>query len=133
MQRAELERLVLDFTAAFNRDDLDGVMSYFAEDSAYDEFNGTRSVGKAAIRAAFEPQFAGKFGTIRFLQEDLFVDPTARKAMISWECTLTSKDRAGGWRGLDLIHFDAQGHITLKETYAKTEKPLMHKRETKAA
>jgi hypothetical protein len=43
MQRAELEKLVIDFTAAFNRDDLDGVMSYFAEDGVYDEFNGTRS------------------------------------------------------------------------------------------
>lgn len=133
MDRAQLEKLVLDFTAAFNRDDLDGVMSYFAENGAYDEFNGTRSVGKAAIRAAFEPQFSGKFGVIRFLQEDLFVDPAARKAMISWECTLTSKDRAGGWRGLDLIHFDDQGRITLKETYAKAEKPLMKKREVKAA
>ena len=87
----------------------------------------------AQIRAAFEPQFSGKFGTIRFLQEDLFVDPAARKAMISWECTLTSKDRAGGWRGLDLIHFDAQGRITLKETYAKAEKPLMRKRDVRAA
>ena len=133
MQRAELEKLVIDFTAAVDRDDLDAVMSYFAEDGVYDEFNGTRSVGKAAIRAAFEPQFTGKFGTIRFLQEDLFVDPVARKAMISWECTLTSKDRAGGWRGLDLLHFDEQGRITLKETYAKTEKPLMRKREAKAA
>ena len=54
-----LERLVIDFTEAFNREDIDEVMSYFAEDAIYDEFNGVRSVGLAAIRKAFEPQFAG--------------------------------------------------------------------------
>ncbi len=126
MDRAALEKLVVDFTEAFNRDDLDGVMSYFAEDGVYDEFNGTRSEGKAAIRAAFEPQFSGKFGTIRFNAEDLFVDAAAGKAMISWTCTLSSKDRMGGWRGLDLIHVK-DGKVVVKETYAKTEKPLMKK------
>ncbi len=31
--RAELERLVIDFTEAFNAEDLDGVMSFFAADA----------------------------------------------------------------------------------------------------
>lgn len=126
MDRAALEKLVVDFTEAFNREDLDGVMSYFAEDGVYDEFNGNRCEGKAAIRAAFEPQFAGKFGTMRFLMEDLFVDAGTGKAMISWTCTLSTKDRAGGWRGLDLIHVK-DGKVVMKQTYAKTEKPLLKK------
>jgi ketosteroid isomerase-like protein len=55
MEREKLEELVVQFTAAFNREDLDGVMSFMAEDAVYDEFNGTLNRGMAAIRAAFEP------------------------------------------------------------------------------
>src|SRR5262244_3534982 len=61
-----LRDLTLRFTEAFNRDDLDGVMAYFADDAVYDEFNGSRSHGKDAIRAALAPQFRGDYGTIRF-------------------------------------------------------------------
>ncbi len=125
--RAALADLVARFTDAFNRDDLDGVLSFMAEDAVYDEYDGTRSVGKAAIRRAFEPQFRGDFGQIRFQAEDLFVDAEAGKALISWECTLESPGRAGGWRGLDILHFKA-GKIIVKQTYAKTQKPLMAKR-----
>lgn len=120
--RANLERLVLDFTDCFNQDDLEGVMAYFAEDSVYDEFNGARSEGKAAIRAAFEPQFRGDFGTIRFHQEDLILDPDAGKALISWTCSLDRDDSHAEWRGLDILHF-RHGKLTVKQTYAKAEKP----------
>ena len=75
MTHSELSDLVTRFTDAFNRDDLDAVMGFFADDIVYDEFNGKRSRGKAAVRAAFAPQFAGAFGKIRFVSEDLFVDP----------------------------------------------------------
>ncbi|MBM3490897.1 MAG: nuclear transport factor 2 family protein [Alphaproteobacteria bacterium] len=126
MDRALLTRLTLDFTDAFNRDDLDGVMSYFAEDGIYDEFNGIRNVGKAANRQAFEPQFRGEFGQIRFHQEDLFVDAESGKSMISWTLTMAGDGRKGGWRGLDLLHF-RDGKLVQKHTYAKTQKPLVQK------
>ena len=121
-----LTKLTLDFTDAFNRDDLDGVMGYFAETSIYDEFNGARHHGKAAIRKAFEPQFRGEFGKIRFHQEDLFVDAKAGKAMISWTLSMEGDGRKGGWRGLDLLHFK-DGKLVQKHTYAKTQKPLIAK------
>ena len=38
MERKQLEDLVMRFTEAFNRDDLDGVMSFMAEEAIYDEF-----------------------------------------------------------------------------------------------
>lgn len=129
MTRDELKERVLAFTDAFNQEDLDGVMAYMAEDAVYDEFNGHRAEGAAAIREAFEPQFAGKFGTMRFLEEDLILDPDSMSAMISWTCTLESPDRYGGWRGLDLLFFNETGKITRKETYAKTEKPAMRRLE----
>jgi ketosteroid isomerase-like protein len=118
---AEFEDLVVRFTDAFNRDDLDRVMSFFADDAVYDEFNGKQSRGAAAIRAAFAPQFAGVFGKIRFVSEDLFVDPVSGKALIRWLCTIERDGRVRGWRGLDILHV-VDGRITEKLTYAKAER-----------
>jgi len=118
---AELSDLVVRFTDAFNRDDLDGVMGFFADGIVYDEFNGKRSQGKEAVRAAFAPQFAGAFGKIRFASEDLFVDPVSGKALIRWLCTIEGKGRKRGWRGLDILHV-VDGKITEKLTYAKAER-----------
>jgi len=127
MDRERLVALTLDFTEAFNRDDLDAVVACFAGDGVYEEFDGKASRGPEAIRAAFAPQFRGDFGVVRFHREDLFVDPEANKAMISWTCRLTKGERSAGWQGLDLIHFDAAGKIVRKLTYAKAEKPLLRK------
>jgi len=77
MERDKLAELVIRFTEAFNREDLDGVMSFMAEDAVYDEFNGTVNRGAAAIRASFVPQFRGDYGKLRFHTEDLFVDAAA--------------------------------------------------------
>lgn len=122
--REKLADLVVRFTAAFNRDDLDGVMSFMAEDAVYDEFTGTVNRGKAAIRTAFVPQFRGDFGKLRFHTEDLFVDAVAGKALIRWTCTLETKKGPGAWRGLDILHVD-KGLITQKLTYAKSKVPLL--------
>jgi len=118
---AELEDLVVRFTDAFNREDLDAVMAFFAEDALYDEFDGGRSRGRDAIRAAFEPQFRGAFGRMRFVTEDLFVDPASGKALIRWLCTLERDGRVRGWRGLDFLHV-RDGRIVEKQTYAKAER-----------
>jgi uncharacterized protein (TIGR02246 family) len=123
MNREELIEITQRFLDAFNREDLDAVMEFFADDGLYDEFNGRRNVGKAAIRAAFVPQFTGVFGTMRFLDEDLFVDAAAGKVMASWRCTLTVKGQPTSWRGLDLLHF-AGGKLVQKLTYAKAKYPL---------
>ena len=122
MNDAELRDLVIRFTDAFNRDDLDAVMSYLDDDAIYDEFNGTRSTGRAAIREAFVPQFRGDFGRIRFLTEDLFVDAAAGKALIRWVCSLEKDGKQRAWRGLDILHV-RDGRITEKLTYAKADVP----------
>jgi len=118
---AELEDLVTRFTDAFNREDLDGVMAWFADDAVYDQFDGKPARGKAEIRAAFEPQFRRAFGVMRFETEDLFVDPKSGKALIRWLCTLERDGRKRGWRGLDILHVK-DGRITEKLTYAKAER-----------
>ena len=101
----ELHQLVLDFTEAFNRDDLEAVMSYFAEDAFYDEFHGRRSQGKPAIREAFEPQFSGAYGRIRFRTEDVFAEPESGKAVVRWLCVIERDGRKSAWRGLDVLRF----------------------------
>jgi|SRR5579871_2410918 len=123
MERAKLIDLTRRFTAAFNRNDLDTVMAFFADDSVYDEFNGKRNRGKRAIRAAFEPQFTGAFGDMKFLEDDIFVDAEAGKAMISWRCTLSVKGKLTSWRGLDLLHFAGE-RLIMKLTYTKAKAPL---------
>ncbi len=121
MTHADLEDLVVRFTDAFNREDLDGVMEFFADDGVYDEFDGQRRVGKAEIRAAFEPQFRGDFGRMRFVTEDLFVDPRSGKGLIRWLCTTERNGVRRGWRGLDCLRF-ANGRLVEKQTYAKAER-----------
>lgn len=125
--RAALEKLVVDFTEAFNREDIEEVMSYVADDAIYDEFNDVRHVGKAAIRAAFEPQFAGAFGRMRFHTEDMFLDVDAGKAMIRWMLTLEEETRQGAYRGLDLLHF-RDGKLIEKHTYCKAKIPFIRKK-----
>ncbi len=122
--RATLEDLVVRFTDAFNHDDLDGVMAFFAADACYDEFNGTRSHGKAAIREVLAPQFRGDYGAIRFHPEDIFIDVPAGKALIRWLCTLERPDGIQGWRGLDVLCFE-NGLVTQKLTYAKAAVPQL--------
>ena len=124
MDRATLEDLTLRFTDAFNRNDLEAVMAMMAEDAVYEEFTGTVSRGKAAIRAAFVPQFRGDYGTMRFESEDLFADAATGKALIRWVCRLETRRGPAGWRGLDILHFD-RGLVTRKLTYAKAKVPLL--------
>jgi pimeloyl-ACP methyl ester carboxylesterase len=109
MERQRLVELTNRFMDAFNRNDLDAVMSFFADNAVYDEFNGTRNEGKEAIRTAFEPQFTGAFGKMKFIDEDLFVDADTGKVMASWLCTLEVKGRPGlarAARGM-LAQFDS--------------------------
>jgi ketosteroid isomerase-like protein len=127
MSPAQLHDLALRFTDAFNRNDLDAVMSFFSEDALYDEFNGRQSRGHAEIRTALEPQFRGVFGRIRFQKEDLFVDAPASKILLRWTCVVERDGRTLCWRGLDILQL-RDGRISHKLTYAKTERPLVERR-----
>jgi uncharacterized protein (TIGR02246 family) len=136
--------LVGDFTAAFNRNDLDAVMAAFADDAEYRPGDGSTHRGRDAIRQAFAPQFAGAFGAMRFDAEDQLVDEAARKAALRWICRhdfsgahgrrmspllkLAIRARYGtrvGWHGVDVFHFDAAGKITGKYTYANYGRPKL--------
>ena len=122
MDRQTLEQLTRLFTETFNDNDLDAMMSYFADDgAAYDQHDGTVAKGLTAIRAAFQPQFDGEFGVMAFAAEDLFIDAEQRKAMISWLCSFDTPRGRAGWRGLGILHFDEARKISTKLTYAKAK------------
>ena len=126
-KRNMLETLVTNFTEAFNREEIEEVMSYFSDDAVYEEFNGVKNVGLSSIRKSLEPQFSGIFGKMRFYTEDMFIDTSEDKAMVRWLLTLEEKERAGAYRGLDLLYF-INGKLVEKLTYCKANVPLILKK-----
>lgn len=133
------------FVDAFNVDDLDQVMSFFAEDAEYVTYDGRHFVGKVAIRGGFAAQFAGRYGRLRFIRDQLIVDDDAQQAAVSWHCehglafgkrgNPTSwllrllaivMGNAPYWEGVDLFRF-RDGRLIGKYTYAQTRLPLFRR------
>jgi uncharacterized protein (TIGR02246 family) len=122
---------------AFNANDLDRVMTFFSDDAVYEPGDGKTHKGKAEIHAAFEPQFRGELGAMRFDEHDRLIDVENRKVAIRWVCRHDISDtkpiglgmlfrgivtrlfvgKKFGWQGLDVFHFDTDGKIKLKVTY----------------
>lgn len=141
-------REVIDrFVEAFNVNDLDEVMTFFADDAVYRPGDGSEHRGPGAIRRAFEPQFNAAFGTMRFDEHDRLIDDASCKAAIRWICR---HDLAGakpysfgltlqriavglvagsrfGWEGLDVFHFNDAGQIVGKFTYANYTRPQLRR------
>ena len=116
-RRAELDDLATRFVDAFNRQDIDDVMSFFAENAVYEDAYGDSHASLADIRTAFEPVLDGRLGRIHFGADDRFIDADAGKVMDSWRLKMhigTDKERT--LRGLDLLHFDG-GKLVRKITY----------------
>jgi steroid delta-isomerase-like uncharacterized protein len=109
------------FADAFNRHDLDGVMSFMTEDCVFEssagpDIHGTRYTGREAARAGFGEVLRNfpdaKWGNARhFVQGD--------RGVSEWTFTGT---RADGTRvevnGCDLFEF-RDGKIALKNSYRK--------------
>jgi hypothetical protein len=123
---------------AFNANDLDIVMTCFSDDSIYQPGDGKTHRGKAEIRAAFEPQFNGAYGAMRFDEIDRVIDLENRKMTIRYICRHDISDtkprgfvmffrgivtrlfvgKRFGWQGVDVFHFDAEGKIKEKYSYS---------------
>ena len=133
LEASGIADIVRDFVHGFNTNSLNDVMTFFADDAVYLPGNGREHRGKAAIREAFRPQFELALGTMTFLVDDQIIDEPARKATIRWLCqhdlstcrpalqrwVLTALfGRYVGWYGTDIFHFDEQGRIKAKFSYA---------------
>jgi len=134
---AQISDTIAKFTEAFNVNDLDRVMTFFSDEAVYEPGDGKTHRGKAEIRAAFEPQFNGAFGTMRFDDHDQVIDVENRKAAFRWVCRhdissarpnelimsirkIVTRFVLGnkfGWQGVDIFHFDNEGKIKGKFSY----------------
>ncbi len=129
---------ITKYWKAFNANDLDSVMKCFSDNAVYQPGDGKTHKGKAEIRAAFEPQFDYAFGAMRFDELDRVIDFENRKMTIRYVgrhdisrikprglvgfllknvVPMVYGDRFG-WHGVDVFHFDANGKIKEKYTYA---------------
>jgi len=78
---------------------------------------------------------------MRFLVDDRVIDEGARKASIRWVCQhdfsaapllrrwlfTALYGRRAGWYGTDIFHFDAQGKILGKFSYANYTRPRIRR------
>lgn len=115
------QTLLKDFLDAFNRHDLDAIMSFFADDCVFymprgAKPRGDRFVGKDEVRAGLAKRFEGipdvHYGEDRHWAGENF-------GVSEWTLTGTS---ASGQRievrGVDLLEF-ANGKITRKDSFWK--------------
>ena len=121
-RRQELLALTDQFVDAFNRMNIDDVVSFFAEDAVYEDSSGGRYVGHKAIRNAFEPLVGGSRGRIRFDGEDVFAEVETGKVLASWRLSLEKHGDVSVIRGIDVLEF--QGNKLVKKlAYMKVDKP----------
>jgi hypothetical protein len=102
------------FGSAWAAHDLDAALSYLREESVFDATgpapDGTRCVGLAAIRAAWEPIFEDR--TSVFTAEETFAgaDRVVQRWRYDWD--------GGHVRGVDLFKVEGD-HILEKFSYVK--------------
>ena len=121
-RRDRLIQLTNDFVDAFNRMNLDDVVSFFADDGIYEDSTGGRHIGHDAIRTAFEPLVGGSRGSIRFDGEDVFVETDTGKVLASWRLNLDKDGEVSVIRGIDILEFEAD-KLKKKMAYMKADKP----------
>ena len=121
-RRDELIQLTNDFVDAFNRMNLNDVVSFFADDGIYEDSTGGRHIGHDAIRTAFEPLVGGSRGSIRFDGEDVFVETDTGKVLASWRLNLDKDGEVSVIRGIDILEFEAD-KLKKKMAYMKADKP----------
>jgi steroid delta-isomerase-like uncharacterized protein len=109
------------FADAWNRHDLDALMSMMTDDCVFEasagpEVNGQRSEGSAAVRAAFAAVFEA-FPDARWANPRHFI--SGNRAVSEWTFTGTQKDgTCVDVNGCDLFTL-RDGKIAIKNSYRK--------------
>ena len=123
---ADSLKLMERFADAWNRHDLDALMSMMTDDGVFEasagpEVNGERSDGTQAVRAAYAAVFE-TFPDARWANARHFV--SGNRGVSEWTFTGTRKD---GTRvevtGCDLFTF-RDGKIAIKNSYRKNRLPI---------
>ena len=116
----ETLKQVLD---AFNRHDLDAIMTYFSDDCTFDfprgpEPYGQRFVGKAMVREGLASRFKG-IPDVHYGEDQHWISADGTRGVSEW--TLTGTTTAGvklKVRGCDHWEF-RNGKVTRKDAYWK--------------
>lgn len=117
--------MLQEILAAFNRHDLDAIMTYFAEDAVFEmprgsQPTGDRFVGKAEVRTGLASRFAG-IPNVHYGDDDHWV--AGDRGVSEW--TLTGTTTTGAElrvRGCDLWRF-RDGLVIRKDSYWKIVSP----------
>ena len=110
---------------AFNRHDLDAIMSFFADDAVFEsprgpERFGRRFEGKTAVREGLAARFSG-IPDVHYGDDDHFV--SGDRGASEWTLTGTTTDGIQlDVRGCDLWTF-RDGLVTRKDSYWKIVEP----------
>jgi taurine dehydrogenase small subunit len=122
----DIEKMLVAFADAWNKHDVDALMSFMTPDGVFESsagntVNGERYEGQQAVRAAYASIFA-TYPDARWNNARHFV--AGDRGVSEWTFTGTMKD---GKRievtGCDLFTFK-NGKIALKNSYRKNRPPL---------
>jgi ketosteroid isomerase-like protein len=136
LSKDEIKEAMAENGVAWDNQDLEGVLELYHDDVFFENWTGGHAQGKAALREAWTPWFAGG-GDFRFNRDDLFIDEDEQKMTLTWELEWPSTEKGHEGkpekrRGLDVIHFK-DGKIFKKLTYSKTTIEIDGKRVTLTA
>jgi ketosteroid isomerase-like protein len=110
---------VMRFNDAFNRHDVDVVMSLMTNDCVFDSTrpppDGERLVGQDRVRAFWEAFFQ-RSPQARFETEELFA--AGDRCVVRWTYHWVRDGKPGHVRGIDLIRV-RQGRVAEKLSYVK--------------
>ncbi len=123
LSREEIKKALVEWNAAWDNHDLDGVMELFHDDILFDNWTGGQAKGKENLRKAWTPWFANH-GGFRFTEEETFIDVDEQKVLYRWQLDWPSLEegyegKPERRRGVDILHF-RDGKIINKLTYSKT-------------
>lgn len=122
----DLAKLLDAFADAWNRQDVEALMSMMTEDgifeaSAGNDVNGERHEGQRAVRAAYEAVFA-QYPDARWANARHFV--TKNRGVSEWTFSGTLNDgRRVEVTGCDLFTF-RNGKIAVKNSFRKNRPPI---------
>jgi ketosteroid isomerase-like protein len=122
----DMEKMLAAFADAWNRHDVDALMSFMTPDgvfeaSAGNTVNGERHEGAAAVRAAYAAVFA-TYPDARWNNARHFV--AGDRGFSEWTFTGTMKDgKRVEVTGCDLFTFK-NGKIAVKNSYRKNRPPI---------
>ena len=114
--------LLRDLVDAFNRHDLEAIMSHFAEDSVFEaprgpDRCGRRFVGKAEVRRGLAARFQG-IPNVPYSDDSHFA--CGARGVSEWTISGTTVEGViVDVRGCDIWTFDSRGHVARKDSFWK--------------